>query len=198
MPATFTANQLLAVLRDTLVRAEVSTGEDGTNRAELTLIGGAAGLFMGWLPPSRTTSDIDVVAATPEADWLAICEAAIAIADERGLSPTWLNDACRGLFGYEPPAGWRERRTPLGTFGHVAVFAVGLDDWIALKALAAADRDVDVSDLQHVGLTQPQAEHARAFIRSLRGSGDILASKAQMALEVVDALCESDQGGIDA
>ena len=177
-----TSSQLLNGLRETVQRAAV------TAETEITLIGGAAAVLTGILPPSRVTGDLDVVAAAPAEQWKRLVTCAKQVGVERGLPSRWLNDDGELLFSPGPPAGWRGRRTLLETVGRVRVFAIGRVDWVALKALAAADRDVDVDDLQAAGVTEAEVEHARAYLAGFEHAGPILASKAQAAMLVLEAL----------
>ena len=58
---------------------------------ELLLVGGAAAMVTGLLPPSRTTLDCDVMVYDPDAAGPAVELAAEQAAAEMGLSRDWLN-----------------------------------------------------------------------------------------------------------
>lgn len=58
---------------------------------EILVVGGAAGMLTGLLPPSRVTTDCDVMIYMPEDALTHVELAAEKVAGELGLVPNWLN-----------------------------------------------------------------------------------------------------------
>ena len=128
---------------------------------EILLVGGAAGMLSGLLASSRTTTDCDVMVTAPPGAIKRLEEVARAVADERGLSRTWLNGDAE-LVRWKLPEGWRERRVPVLESGRLRVFAAGRADFIALKALAG--RDQDIEDLRAMLVTPDECAFVRAHL----------------------------------
>ncbi|MEM8738057.1 MAG: DUF6036 family nucleotidyltransferase [Planctomycetota bacterium] len=151
---------------------------------EITLVGGAAGMLIGTLPPERTTSDCDVVRHLPEDAGFGLITAAATVAEIMGLDERWLNSDVTNVVPTMPD-GWRDRRHRLGYFGeHLIVFAADRVDLIALKFLAGRDQDLD--DLEALAVTGEDTETARHYLEQLAAT-DYDAEKLTAARELIDA-----------
>jgi hypothetical protein len=64
---------------------------------EILLIGGAAGMLTGQLPPQRVTLDCDVMHYCPKQSQEAVLKAAHQVADERGLPKNRFNSKAMQL-----------------------------------------------------------------------------------------------------
>jgi hypothetical protein len=82
----------------------------------------------------------------------AVRDAAVEVAREHGLPPSWLNDAVKGFFypGTPPHGLW-------AVYGHLTVYAVDPRYLFAMKAAAARPRDIEDMALlaRHLGLRRP-------------------------------------------
>ena len=134
---------------------------------EILVVGGAAGLLTGLLPPSRTTMDCDVMVYVPANSWHAVEQAAYQVGRELGLSTSWLNGVAQ-LRIDSLPQGWRDRRVHIADFKSLRVYAIGRLDLIAMKFLA--HRAQDLEDLQSLLVRADEARFARAFVGQLRES----------------------------
>lgn len=135
---------------------------------ELLLVGGAAGMLTGLLPPSRTTLDCDVMAYEPEKAMAAVELAAERVAQELGLAPTWLNSDVQIRLD-ALPADWRTRRVWIGSWGRLIVFAASRMDLIAMKVLAG--RPQDLEDIHSMHPRPDDVEFVRAYLNSLEARG---------------------------
>jgi len=160
----------LAALNSTLLRTALS----GVGMSlppdvsiEILVVGGAAGLLTGLLPPSRTTMDCDVMVYVPANSWHAVEEAAHQVGRELGLSTSWLNGVAQ-LRIDSLPQGWRDRRVHVADFKSLRVYAISRLDLIAMKFLA--HRAQDLEDLQSLLVSADEARFARNFVSQLRGS----------------------------
>lgn len=135
---------------------------------ELLLVGGAAGMLTGLLPPLRTTIDCDVMAYVPEDAMGAVELAAAQVAGELGLSETWLNSEVQ-LRRDALPDGWQTRRIVIGAWGQLRVFAVSRIDLIAMKVLAG--RAQDIEDLRSMKPRADDVEFVRRYLDSLPAKG---------------------------
>jgi hypothetical protein len=135
---------------------------------ELLLVGGAAGMLTGLLPPLRTTIDCDVMASVPEDAMGAVEHAAARIAAELGLAETWLNSDVQ-LRRDALPDGWEIRRILIGNWGQLRVFAVSRIDLIAMKVLAG--RAQDIEDLRSMKPRADDVEFVRRYLDSLPAKG---------------------------
>jgi len=141
---------------------------------ELLLVGGAAGMLTGLLPPSRTTLDCDIMHAQPDSAVFVIERHAAEVATTLGLPTNWLNSDAK-IRADTLPDGWRTRRVWIGTWGQLRVFAVSRIDLIAMKVLAGRAQDIE-----DVRMMKPRTDDI-AFVNqylktmSARGaaSGDI-------------------------
>lgn len=129
--------------------------------AEMTLIGGGAGMLSGLLPEGRHTVDVDVMEVTPPEIFDLCCYHAPSIAEECAISPQWF-DATPHTIRHTMLDGWRERTVPVGQFGPLAVRAVARIDLISLKLIAGRERDL--TDLASLCVT---AQEARFVAESL-------------------------------
>jgi len=159
-----------AALNSTLLRTALSRVGmllPADSSIEILVVGGAAGLLTGLLPPSRTTMDCDVMVYVPANGWHAVEEAAHKVGRDLGLSTSWLNSVAQ-LRIDSLPQGWRYRRVLIGDFNALRVFAIGRADLIAMKFLA--HRAQDLEDLQSLQVSADETLFAQSFVNQLRGS----------------------------
>ena len=135
---------------------------------ELLLVGGAAGMLTGLLPPSRTTADCDVMALVPQEAALAVHCAAGQVGQELDLPSTWLNSDVQ-LLRHALPTGWKTRRVWVGTWGLLRVFAVSRVDLIAMKILAG--RAQDLEDIRAMKVRTDDVEFVQEHLRALAAQG---------------------------
>lgn len=154
---------------------------------EVLLVGGAAGMLTGVLRPRRTTIDCDVMVSAPPGAIARLEEIARSVAPELGLAPTWLNGDAN-LVQWKLPEGWRERRVPVLSSARLRVFAVGRADFIALKALAG--RDQDIEDLRALKVTAEEASFVRAHLDAYAGTpaGERFGATIDQARAIIDAM----------
>lgn len=136
-------DQALRALGET-IRAE--------SRVKLLVVGGTAGLLAGFLPPSRTTADCDVVWPGAADEWKELERAAADIAKRLGLPSNWLNRDCE-MFEWSFPLGWRGRCEFAGRYGPLEVYTVCRRDLIAIKVMGAPKRPQDLDDLRALAPT---------------------------------------------
>jgi hypothetical protein len=135
---------------------------------EILLVGGAAGMITGLLPPTRVTTDCDVMAYLP-LDTMATVElAAVRVAEELGLASNWLNSDVQIRLDALPD-GWEQRKIAAGMFGRLKVSAVSRPDLIAMKVLAG--RDQDIEDLQAIRVRSDDVEFIEAYLNMLANKG---------------------------
>jgi len=108
--------------------------------SEIVLAGGAALILGGYI--ERGTSDGDVIDADPRFNEIA--DVVAAVADERRLPATWLNDGARGFLDVLPP-DYRERLEEAATFGNLRVLRLGRLDPIGMKSSRSARRTWKIS-----------------------------------------------------
>ena len=145
-----------------LVRLSYHTGVD------LLLVGGAAGMLTGVLPPARTTSDCDVMAYVPEDAMGAVERAAEQVAGELGLAANWLNSDVQ-LRRDALADDWPSRRIWVATWGQLRVFAVSRVDLIAMKVLAG--RAQDLEDIRWMKPRPDDVEFVQRYLDGLPGEG---------------------------
>lgn len=156
---------------------------------ELLLVGGAAAMLTGVLPPQRTTRDCDVMLYSPERATSVVETAADKVGMELALAEGWLNSDVH-LRIDTLPNGWKKRRVLVGQFGKLTVFAASRLDLIAMKVIAGRPQDLEdlqamtvrsddvefvrshLSTLNKKGTTQPQIEDAFAILDSLEVHDD--------------------------
>jgi hypothetical protein len=123
----------------------------------LYLVGGVAGMLTGQLAPDRTTGDCDAMDADPAEGWERVLMVAREVAEDLGLSATWLNGACR-MYRWQMPLGWKGRCVELEHAGKLRVMALSRQDLIAAKVMGAPQRGWDRDDLQ---IMRPTPEELR-------------------------------------
>lgn len=112
------------------------------SQVELLLVGGAAGMLTGLLPPGRTTMDCDIMHADPARAIDAIELIAAEVGSCMGLPAKWLNSDA-SIRGDTLPDGWQRRRVWIGTWGPLRVFAASRIDLMAMKVLAGRAQDIE-------------------------------------------------------
>lgn len=152
---------------------------------EILLVGGAAGMLTGVLAPTRVTTDCDVMISIPRDAMSAIERGAGKVADERNLSPTWLNHDVQ-LRLDALPEGWGSRKILVGVYGRLHVYAASRPDLIAMKVLAG--RDQDIEDLLAMRVRRDDVEFVAGYLDSLESKG----TKTEQ-IEAARALLESLQ-----
>lgn len=171
-----------------LEEALKATGEalEYPSEVEILIVGGAAGMLTGLLPPARTTFDCDVMVFVPAQAWHAVEQAGKRIARAMGLAPTWLNGEAGEMFRYRLPNGWEDRRRAVGRFGRLNVYAVGRADLIAMKIVAG--RPQDREDLAQLRPTPAELEFVGAYLDSLvgRGADERLIDDARVLLDSLE------------
>ena len=160
---------------------------------ELLLVGGAAGMLTGLLPPARTTIDCDVMVYVPEDAMGAVESAALQVAGELGLGETWLNSNVQ-LRRDALPDDWETRRILIGTWGRLRVFAVSRIDLIAMKVLAG--RPQDLEDIHSMKPRRDDVEFVRRYLDGLPAKGTMLneIAEARELLESLEIQNHGDRG----
>lgn len=151
---------------------------------EIVLVGGAAGVLTGLLPPAWTTADVDVIHCKLPEDREAIFAAAAEVAQELSLPPSWLSEDV-GLFAWTLPDDWEKRRVQVGSFGRLRVYAAGRRDLIAMKFLA--HREGDLEHLARMNVVAADLEFVREYLDGLRHRVPGEAGRIAMARSYVDA-----------
>ena len=153
-----------------LERALRAVGErlERSQDIELLLVGGAAAMVTGLLPPGRTTVDCDVMICHPTGAKPTVEHVADEVAEELGLAVGWLNSHVQ-IRGDALPDGWERRRIWVNTYGPLKVYAASRPDLIAMKVLAG--RAQDIEDLQHMRATVSEAEFVREYLAGLEAKG---------------------------
>jgi len=116
---------------------------------EILIVGGAAGILLGELPPETTTTDADAISFRMPKDRDDVLEAAELVGAELALPSDWLNHMS-GLFAWTLPRGWEERRVLIGKYNHLTVYAAGRVDLIRMKFIAHRERDLEHLELMKV------------------------------------------------
>ena len=150
---------------------------------EILIVGGAAGMITGALPPERTTGDCDVMRYDPPAVWAALEATAQLVAQHLGLPPKWLNSDVQ-LRADALPQGWRSRRIWVGTYGRLTVYAISRLDLIGMKFLA--HRPADLEDLTSLGVIREELDFVNQYLRELPAQGT-LPEEIDQAREYVNA-----------
>ena len=102
----------------------------------------------------RETVDFDIIAPVPLNEELK--RQAEALAEEKELSPDWLNDGCKGFASYLP-IGWEDRLIPIDLgLKNIKLLCLGKPDLLMLKFKAARERDL--LDIEIVGVTKNDVE----------------------------------------
>ena len=175
------SQKILEALKETACRIQWDSP------VEILLIGGAAGMLTGQLPPQRVTLDCDVMHYSPKQAQEAILEAAHRVADEQGLPKNWFNSKAMQLNVL--PDGWQSRKVLIAKFETLTVYGVGRVDLLAMKFYA--NRPQDREDIIHMKPTPNEIDTIRKYLNMLR----VPSRKAHLdqvvgALKLVDAIEE--------
>lgn len=151
----------------TVVTALLAVGErlawesPELDRVEIVVIGGAAGMLLGALAADRTTADCDVLHWDPPSAQSAVLAAALAVAEQFGLSDQWLNTGGTP-WGSGLPEGWHARTREVLRSGPLIVRAIDRIDLMMLKLLAG--RPQDIEDLEVLRMTTAEASLLRRHL----------------------------------
>lgn len=174
------------VLNDNVIRialAKLGQRLHLNRDVEVVLVGGAAGVLSGLLPPAWTTADVDVIRCRLPEDRDEVLRAAAEVGRELSLPPSWLSEDV-GLFAWTLPDDWESRRVAIGRFGRLHVYAAGRLDLLAMKFVAHRERDME--HLAQMKVTQEDLAFVRRYLDelSLRTNE---AGRIEMARRYVDA-----------
>ncbi len=149
---------------------------------KLLVVGGAAGLLIGQLPPVVTTGDVDALNFRPPAEVEEVLRAAAEVGRELSLPANWLNtEVC--LFASTLPDDWEGRRIEIGVFGHLRVWAISRLDLIAMKFVAHRPADREHLKLMHV--TAEELAFVRRYLDAMVGRVD--SGRIDLARAYVDS-----------
>lgn len=137
--------------RDELIGALRRLGELVPQEALIVIAGGAALILGDYV--DRGTADGDVVYADPPL--VQLRSAILQVAQEKGLSPHWLNDGVKA-FGDVLPDDFEQRTDRIGMFGNLRVLLLGRADLILSKFYGG--REVDLEDLAAMRPTNEEIE----------------------------------------
>lgn len=174
--------------RDNILRALALVGEQlcADSMVEITIVGGAAGLLTGHLSPAVVTGDVDAILFKPPGEIEAVLEAAGVVGRALSLPPFWLNNDA-GLFRSSLPAGWEDRRLPIGTFGRLQVYAISRIDLMVTKFVA--HRPADREHIQDMKPTVDELAAVRQHLDDL-GRGTLSADDDKGRLDMARAYVE--------
>ena len=154
---------------------------------EILLIGGAAGILTGQLPPKRVTLDCDVMHYCPKQAQEAVLKAAHRVAEELGLPKNWFNSKAMQLNVL--PDGWQSRKVLIAEFETLTVYGIGRLDLLAMKFYA--NRPQDREDIIHMEPTPEELDYIRKYLNMLRvPSRQADLDQVVSALQLVDAMEE--------
>lgn len=162
--------------RDELLEALRRLGELVPQKAQIVIAGGAALILGDYV--DRATGDGDVVYANPPLAQLR--SAILQVAQERGLSPRWLNDGVKA-FGDVLPDDFDQRTDRMGTFGDLRVLLLGRMDLILSKFYGG--REVDLEDLAAMRPTDEEIEFVLAQLDRIARFRPDKALRMQLYLE---------------
>ncbi len=151
---------------------------------EVLLVGGAAAMITGLLPPERTTLDCDVMLYSPPDAEAAVERAADEIAADLGLPERWFNSDVR-LRQDTLPDGWQTRRILVGQYGRLRVCAASRLDLIAMKVVAG--RAQDIEDLELMQVRRDEAEFVHVHLAGLEDKGTH-ADQVRDAFDLLESL----------
>jgi len=158
-------------------------------KVEVLVVGGAAGVVTGLLPPERTTADCDVIKVAPPEAASAVVLAAAQAAEELDISVDWLSQQVQQLDVL--PDGWRSRRIEVGRFDNLTIYAAGRLDLLAMKLYA--NRAQDRADIQTMGIEADDIEFLRQYLRMLTvPSRNANLDQVVAAEKLLDALEQGD------
>ena len=159
-----------------LLEALQRLGELIPQEAQIVIAGGAALILGDYV--ERGTADGDVVHSSPSLAHLR--SAIIQVAQEKGLSPHWLNDGVKA-FTHVLPDDFQQRTERMGTFGNLRVFLLGRMDLIVSKFYGG--REVDFEDLDAMRPTDTEIEFVLAQLDRIARFRPDKALKMQLYLE---------------
>src|SRR5687767_4616502 len=90
---------------------------------EILMVGGAAGMLTGLLPPDRVTVDCDIINYSPEAAWARVELTADEIGREMSLPEDWFNSNI-AIRTDLIPDGWESRKQLVLAGEWLSVFAI--------------------------------------------------------------------------
>lgn len=151
---------------------------------EILLVGGAAAMITGLLPPSRTTIDCDVMVYLPSDMMARVERVAEKIAGDLDLAPNWLNSDVQIRLD-ALPEGWNQRKILVGIYTRLRVSAASRPDLIAMKVLAG--RDQDIEDLQAMRVRRDDVDFVNTYLDKLAEKGTSL-EQIKQARELLSAL----------
>lgn len=159
-----------------LLEALQRLGELIPEKARIVIAGGAALILGDYV--DRGTGDGDVVYSDPPLSQLR--SSVLQVAQERGLSPHWLNDGVKA-FGDVLPEDFDQRADRVGTFGNLRVLLLGRMDLILGKFYGG--REVDLEDLAQMRPTDEEIEFVLAQLDRIARFRPDKALKMQLYLE---------------
>jgi hypothetical protein len=162
--------------RNELLEALQRLGELIPEKAQIVIAGGAA-LILGHYV-DRGTGDGDVVYSDPPL--VQLRSAIRQVAQERGLSPLWLNDGVKA-FGDVLPEDFDQRTDRMGAFGNLRVLLLGRMDLILSKFYGG--REVDLEDLAQIRPTDKEIEFVLAQLDRIARFRPDKALRMQLYLE---------------
>lgn len=161
----------------------------------LVVVGGSGLLAMGL--GDRPTQDVDVVAFLQDGKLVsaapfpeALEQAAMRVANDYGLKPSWLNHGPTGLLDFGLPYGFENRMTTVGYGPWLRVSFASRLDQVHLKLYAFADRREprDEADLRRLDPTAEELSAAARWARTHNAPGpfDDALADALRAFGVID------------
>jgi hypothetical protein len=162
--------------RNELIEALEQLGARCPSETEIVLAGGAALILGGYI--DRGTNDGDVIDADPRLREIA--DLVAAVADERHLPVTWLNDGVRGFLDVLPP-DYRDRLEEVATFENLHVLRLGRLDMIVMKFFAL--RPQDLEDLATLAPRADEIEFVRGQLGRIAKARPDKAFRMQLYLE---------------
>lgn len=148
------------VTRHELLEAVERLGELIPQKAQIVIAGGAALILGDYV--DRGTADGDVIYSDPPLAQLR--SAILQVAQERGLSPNWLNDGVKA-FGDVLADDFDQRTDRIGVFGNLHVLLLGRMDLILSKFYGG--REVDLEDLAEMRPTDEEIEFVLAQLERI-------------------------------
>lgn len=138
--------------------------EKGLSRTFI-ICGGAALILQNIVRPGRSTTDIDIVA--PEIDE-ELREAAAYVADQLGVTESWLNSNPKALAKDMTP-DWESRIVKIYSASNLMVYSISRQDMIFAKFYAYCDRQKDLNDIIDLKVTETELIEAADLTRKMDG-----------------------------